>query len=293
MASDSTPASTPALVSVEWLAAHLDHPHVRLADVRWYLPHLGKSGRAEYDAGHIPGAVFVDLDTALAAQPASGPGRHPIPSPESFAAAMTRAGVGPHTHVIAYDDAGGAIAARLWWLLRYFGHQSVSVLDGGVTAWHAAGHPLSTQAPAISAQSEFVPRPQPGCVVDKSVVDRLRQDAGAVILDARAAERYEGKVEPVDARPGHVPGARSAPYSGNVSAETQTFLPPPQLAERYARLGVSPEKKVVAYCGSGVTACHTLLALHLAGHEGGLLYEGSWSDWSKDPSLPAATGPGE
>src|SRR5688572_26486595 len=254
MASDSTPAFSPALVSVEWLATHLDDPHVRLADVRWYLPHLGKSGRAEYDGGHIPGAVFVDLDAELAGPPASGPGRHPIPSPKSFAAAMKRAGVGPNTHVLAYDDAGGAIAARLWWLLRYFGHQRVSVLDGGITAWRAAGHPLSTAAPAISAPGDFVPRPQPGRVVDKSVVDRLRQDAGAVILDARAAERYEGRVEPVDARPGHVPGARSAPYAGNVSAETQIFLPPSVLAERYARLGVSPEKKVVAYCGSGVTA---------------------------------------
>ena len=290
MTSDSTgEGRVPALVSVEWLAARQNDPGIRVADVRWYLPHLGNSGRTEYEHGHLPGAVFIDLDTALAGPPASGPGRHPIPAPEVFAAAMSRAGVGPNTHVVAYDDSGGATAARLWWLLRYYGHELASVLDGGIAAWRAAGLPVISETSVPALAQAFVPQPQPDRVVAKETVDRLRSDPGAVILDARATERYEGRVEPVDARPGHIPGAESAPYVGNVSPETQTFLTPEQLRARYQQLGVTPDKTVVAYCGSGVTACHTLLALHLAGYPDGLLYEGSWSDWSKDPSLPAAT----
>jgi thiosulfate/3-mercaptopyruvate sulfurtransferase len=288
MAPDSTVA-TPALVSVEWLATHHDDPGVRIADVRWYLPHVGKSGRAEYEQGHLPGAVFIDLDTELAGPPGSGPGRHPIPAPDSFSAVMSKAGIGANSHVVAYDDTGGAIAARLWWLLRYFGHERVSVLDGGIAAWRSAGHPLSTDPPAHRETSRFAARPQPNRVVSKESVNQLRTDPRAVILDARAPERYEGRIEPVDARPGHVPGAKNAPFAVNVAPERLTFLEPQQLRRRYEDLGVSPDKTVVAYCGSGVTACQTLLALHLAGYEDGLLYEGSWSDWSKDPSLPAET----
>ena len=291
MTSDSTgDHRVPALVSAEWLSARQGDPSIRIADVRWYLPHLGKSGRAEYEHGHLPGAVFIDLDSELAGPPGSGPGRHPIPSPDQFSAAMGRAGIGPKTHVVAYDDSGGAVAARLWWLLRYYGHDRASVLDGGITAWRAAGLPIRSEASVPAPGEPFVPKAQPNRVAAKDVVNRLRTDPHTVILDARAAERYEGRVEPVDSRPGHIPGARSAPYAGNVSAETQTFLTPELLRARYRDLGVSREKTVVAYCGSGVTACHTLLALHLAGFDDAQLYEGSWSDWSKDPSLPAATG---
>src|SRR5688500_16342076 len=146
MSSDSTgDSSAPALVSVEWLARYLDDPAIRIADVRWYLPHLGRSGRAEYDAGHLPGAAFIDLATQLAAPPGSGPGRHPLPTPAHFSTAMSRAGIGPQTHVVAYDDSGGSIAARLWWLLRYYGHERVSVLDGGIAAWRTAGQPETTE----------------------------------------------------------------------------------------------------------------------------------------------------
>ena len=293
MTSDSTGASSaPALVSVEWLARHLDKPTVRIADVRWYLPHLGRSGRAEYDAGHLPGAIFIDLDTQLAAPSGSGPGRHPLPRPAQFAAAMSRAGIGPETHVVAYDDSGGSIAARLWWLLRYYGHERISVLDGGIAAWRAARQPETAEQPTVTATAfDAVPRLER--VVGKKAVDRLRHDPAAIVLDARASERYEGRSEPVDARPGHVPGAKSAPFTDNLAVPTPTFRSAGQLRDHYQRLGVSPDKTVVAYCGSGVTACHTLLALHIAGYPHGLLYEGSWSDWSKDPSLPAATGPSE
>jgi thiosulfate/3-mercaptopyruvate sulfurtransferase len=287
MASDSTGDSR-ALVTADWLAERLQRPDIRVADVRWYLPHLGKSGRAEYMAEHIPGAVFVDLDTELAGPPGSGPGRHPLPGPEPFATAMSRAGVGPTTHVVAYDDSGGAIASRLWWLLHYYGHSRASVLDGGIAAWRAVGHPLTTEVPSY-ARGDFKAIVVRDRVVDKQRVDALRLDPSAIVLDARATERYEGRVEPVDARPGHIPGAKSAPFAENLAAPEPTFLNSGKLRDRYARLGVTPEKTVVAYCGSGVTACHTLLALHLAGFPHGLLYEGSWSDWSADPSLPAAT----
>jgi thiosulfate/3-mercaptopyruvate sulfurtransferase len=251
----------------------------------------GKQGRQEYERGHIPGAVFIDLDTELAGPPGSGPGRHPLPSPEQFAVAMARAGIGDETYVVAYDDSGGSIAARLWWLLRYFGHPQVSVLDGGITAWVAEGRPVTTEVPAV-APARFTPRPQPGWVVTKEVVKRLLGDPSAVLLDARAPERYEGRVEPVDPRAGHIPGARSAPFAGNLTeGPVPRFRPPAELRARYEALGVPHAQTVVAYCGSGVTACHDLLALHVAGLPDGLLYEGSWSDWSADPSLPAATRP--
>lgn len=286
----------PALVSTEWLAAHLDDPQVRIADVRWYLPTTGKVGRNEYAAGHLPGAVFVDLDSALAAPRGSGPGRHPLPAPEAFAATMAQAGISGATHVVAYDDSGGSIAARLWWLLRYFGHERVSVLDGGIARWQVQGRPTTTEVPSLRSLAAnavpFVARPHPEWVVDKHAVDRLRADPSAVVMDARAAERYEGKLEPVDARPGHIPGARSAPFAGNLRAEPGPRLKPvDELRARYDALGVPQAKTVVAYCGSGVTACHTLLAMHMAGYPAGRLYEGSWSDWSSDPALPAASGP--
>jgi len=288
-----TGAKAPALVSTEWLATHVEDPGLRVADVRWYLPHLGKRGGEEYAQGHIPGAVFVDLERDLANPAGSGPGRHPLPSAPNFQEAMARAGVGPQTHVVAYDDFGGAIAARLWWLLRSFGHPRVSVLDGGIPRWILEGRAVEGGAasPVRSAEA-FVARTQPGWVVDREAVRRWSRDPRALVLDARAAERYEGRVEPVDPRAGHVPGARSAPFAENMLDEpAPRMLPRAALRERYQRLGAAGATPVVAYCGSGVTACHTLLALHLAGLPDGLLYEGSWSDWSSDPTLPAATGP--
>ncbi len=282
------PDAVPPLVTVAWLAQHLGDPHLRVADVRWYLPHLGKSGADEYTAGHIPGAVFLDLDTELSAPRGEGPGRHPLPTAMTFGAAMRRAGVNSDTHVVAYDDGGGT-AARLWWLLRYFGHDCVSLLDGGLRAWQAAGQPLETGPGGIMPPGNLVAHPRPDWVVDKDEVARLAS-ADAVILDARARERYEGRLEPIDARPGHIPAALSAPFAENVGADGR-FLDPDQLRAKYAALGVDEAETVVAYCGSGVTACHDIFALHLAGRTDAKLYEGSWSDWAADPTLPAATGP--
>lgn len=284
------PLTTPAgpLVDVRWLADHLGDPRVRVVDCRWYLS--GRRGADEYARGHIPGAVHLDVDADLAGPAQRGPGRHPLPSPADFARVLSRAGIGPGSLVVGYDDAGGAIAARLWWLLRYFGHPGGRVLDGGLQAWTAAGHALSTEAPAIEQAPvmELVAGGAP--VADKARVDALRRDPSAVILDARARERYEGQSEPIDARPGHIPGARSAPFVENLRAPSGAFLERAELERRYRDLGALEAETVVCYCGSGVTACHDLLALATLGREDAILYEGSWSDWARDATLPAAKG---
>lgn len=281
--------SASPLVGVSWLADHLDDPGVVVADVRWYLQ--GKRAADEYAQGHIPGAAFVDLDADLAARPAPGrPGRHPLPSAATVSAMLSRIGAGPGTLVVAYDDAGGAIAARLWWLLRYFGHGGGRVLDGGIQAWTAAGHPLDTAVRPRPAATPMLLGPRPGMVADKRDVQRVAGRPDAAVLDARVRERFTGEVESVDARPGHIPGARNAPHPSNLVAPGGVFLPPDELRRRYAALGAMDARTVVASCGSGVTACHTLLALALAGREDALLYEGSWSDWAADPALPAAMG---
>lgn len=275
------------LVSTEWLAAHLDDPQVRVVDVRWYLTEPGR-GREDYAAGHIPAAVFLDLDAELAAPRGQGPGRHPLPTPEQFAAAAGRAGIGPDTHVVAYDASGGAYAARLWWLLRYFGHERVSLLDGGWPAWQAGGYLATTDLLSV-APAEFIAVPRAAMVVDADAVDTLRRDPRALVLDARASERYEGRVEPIDPQAGHIPGARSAPFAGNLRDDGH-MKSADELRDRYLALGADAADPIVCYCGSGVTAAHDVFALFLAGRTDALLYEGSWSDWSSEPTRPVATG---
>lgn len=282
-----TTQAIPLLVTPEWLAAHLGDPAIQIVDVRWYLTERGR-GRAEYLEAHIPGASFMDIDDDLAARRGQGPGRHPLPEPAAFAAAAGRAGIGTGTHVVAYDGSGGAYAARLWWLLRYFGHERVSLLDGGWPAWLAGGHP--TEAGAREATpATFIPVPHPEMVLDAAAVEDLRRDPNAVLLDARAIERYEGRVEPIDPHAGHIPGARPAPYAGNLGDDGR-MKTPGELRERYAALGVDTAQRVACYCGSGVTAAHDVFALFLAGRTDALLYEGSWSDWCGDPARPIATG---
>jgi thiosulfate/3-mercaptopyruvate sulfurtransferase len=277
------------LVTVPWLAAHLDDPRVVVADVRWYLS--GKRAADEYARGHLPRAAFVDVDAELASPPGPGrPGRHPLPSAAQVSAVLSRLGAGPDTTVVAYDDAGGGIAARLWWLLRYFGHGGGRVLDGGLQAWTASGRPLVTDSHAARPAPPLALVPDPRMVVDKRRVAALARSPAGLVLDARAPERFEGKVEPIDARPGHVPGARNAPFVENLVAPEGPFRDRADLARRYAALGADRAETIAAYCGSGLTACHDLLALALAGRPDGLLYEGSWSDWAADPALPAAQG---
>ncbi len=283
---------TPLLVSTDWLAGHLTDPDLRIADVRWYLIDKTRQGVVEYTRGHIPGAVFIDVDHDLAAPFGQGPGRHPLPRPEAFAEAMSRAGIGDETYVVAYDDAGGANAARLWWLLRYFGHERVSLLDGGIVQWQKEARPLERETPVVP-KAQFTPRsPKRERVVDKAAVEALAKSPRAVVFDVRAPERYRGEVEPIDPRAGHVPGAKSAPYAGNLrGSDDLRFLEPEALRARFEALGAGRAEQIVSYCGSGINATLGIFALRLAGFGETLLYEGSWSDWSRDQSRPAATGP--
>lgn len=283
----SRPASLRApLVDVAWLGAHLHDPKLRVIDLRWYL--AGKTGAAEYAKGHVPGAVFVDLERDLTGP--VGPGRHPIPSPAQLERAMRAAGVSADTRVVVYDDAGGSVAARLWWLLTAHGHARVHVLDGGYPAWLAAQGVTTTEVPVVGAGDFAVTVSVQPPVVDRHHVESIRQRNAWTLLDARVAERYRGEVEPVDARPGHIPGARNAPWTDNLV--DGRFADAKTLRARYRALGVVPGTTVVCYCGSGVTACHDILALSLARISAirVKLYEGSWSDWARDPDRPAALG---
>ncbi|MFL6139469.1 MAG: sulfurtransferase [Frankiaceae bacterium] len=271
------------LIGVAELAAALagDAPPAVL-DVRWSL--TGPPGRDAYDGGHVPGACFVDLDRDLADPP--GPrGRHPLPGERRFEAVMRAAGVRDDGTVVVHDAADGTSAARAWWLLRYHGHPDVRLLDGGFAAWRAAGQPVS-QEPCAPRAGDFTARPGQLPVLDAAAAARLA--AEGVLLDARAAERYRGEVEPVDPVAGHVPGAVSAPTTANVAADGR-LLPAGELLARFAALGARPGVPVGAYCGSGVTAAHEVLALEVAGIPAAL-YPGSWSEWIADSSRPVATG---
>ncbi|MGP3923744.1 sulfurtransferase [Streptomyces sp. 8N616] len=254
-----------------------------LLDVRWQLG--GPPGRPAYDEGHLPGAVYIDLDTELAGPAGAGRGRHPLPDLDVFGAAMRRAGVSADRPVVAYDGGPGWGAARAWWLLRWAGHEDVRVLDGGLAAWTAEGRPLSTVAPE-PAEGTFVPRP--GALPLLSADDAAALARSGVLLDARAGERYRGEVEPIDPVAGHIPGAVSAPTTENAT-EDGRFRAAPELRERFAALGAKEEARVGVYCGSGVSAAHEVLALAVAGIPAAL-YVGSWSEWSADPSRPVATG---
>jgi thiosulfate/3-mercaptopyruvate sulfurtransferase len=253
-----------------------------LLDVRYRLG--GPPGRPEYAKGHIPGARYVDLDAELAAPP--GPrGRHPLPDPEVFGAAMRRAGVNAASVVVVYDDANGWGPARAWWLLRWAGHERVRVLDGGLAAWRAGGHPLSTEEPP-PGEGDFVPRPGSLPVLDADGAAELARRG--LLLDARAGERYRGEAEPIDPVAGHIPGAVNAPTTETVGPDGR-FRPAGELARHFAALGTSEAPEVGVYCGSGVSAAHEILALAVAGIPA-TLYPGSWSEWTA-LARPVATGP--
>ncbi|GAA4735963.1 sulfurtransferase [Isoptericola chiayiensis] len=255
-----------------------------LLDVRWAL---GRSdGRDRYEEGHLPGAVYVDLDTELAAAPDPAEGRHPLPGAAAFQAAARGWGVCTDSRVVVYDAVGGTSAARAWWLLRWFGHDAVRILDGGLDAWVRGGFPLESGA-TRRERGDVVVRPGHLPVLDADGAADWTDDGG-VLLDARAAERYRGEVEPVDPRAGHVPGAVSAPTTANLS-DDGTFRSAEELTRRFAELGATGRAPVGVYCGSGVTAAHEVAALASIGVEAAL-YPGSWSQWSNDPSRPAATG---
>jgi thiosulfate/3-mercaptopyruvate sulfurtransferase len=274
----------------------LDHvrsaePHLRIVDCRWVLGQPG-AGAVAFAAGHLPGAVHVDIDDDLSDLHGYGaPGRHPLPTPAAFAAVIRRLGIGDRDLVVAYDDVGGWVAARLWWMLESLGHWAVAVLDGGVQAWLDAGGELTTELPSFAPSSpdELHLGDAWSGVIDR---DELKARLGSVVLlDARAAARYRGETEPLDPVAGHIPTARNAPVDGNLAAPAGAFLPPAELAARFRDLGADGSAgPVVTSCGSGISALHHALALRAAGLPDPILYVGSYSDWSRSGES-VATGP--
>ncbi len=274
------------LVDVDVLAAAVaaGEPPV-LLDVRWRLG--GPPGRDDYAAGHLPGAVFVDLDTGLWWPPGPG-GRHPLPDPVALQRILRAAGVRTGRPVVVYDADEGQAAARAWWTLRWAGHRPVAVLDGGYAAWVAAGHPVTTDVPS-PVPGDITVRPGAMPVLDADAAAGLGRDG--VLIDARAPARYRGETEPVDPVAGHIPGAVNLPTTGHTGPDGR-LRPAGDLRSAFAGVGVAEGVRVGAYCGSGVTAAHTVLALHRAGRTDAALYVGSWSDWVTGPDRPVATGPG-
>ena len=277
------------LVAAEALAAELDNPDWVVVDTRFDLKDPD-AGRRAYDAGHIPGAYYAHLDHDLAGPVRPRSGRHPLPDPSALAALFDAWGVGPGVQLVACDDSGGALAARLWWLARWLGHDAVAVLDGGLAAWRALDLPLTAGPPAPRRSRGFTPRVREGVEVDVDTLGAGLVTRELLLIDARAAARFRGETEPIDARAGHVPGAINAPFQDNLGPDGR-FLDRDLLRARYTTLlgGRLPER-IVSMCGSGVTACHNLLALEHAGMHGARLYVGSWSEWIRDANRPIATG---
>lgn len=267
------------LVSAAWLSEHLGE--VTVVDVRSYFD--GKSGRGAYADGHIEGAVFCDLDDDLADPPAESGGRHPLPSPGRFATTMSRLGIGDDSSVVVYDAASGMVAGRLWWMLDSLGIDA-AVLDGGLPAWDA---PLVPEA-SVPDVASFSAKPWPAERFVTADEVAARPDA-TVLVDARSKQRYAGESSVLDPRSGHIPGAKSIEWAGNIAVRG-IFMPPEALAERYGRSGIDADTDVIAYCGSGVSACNDLLALRLMGNNNAKLYVGSWSEWGADTDRPLETG---
>lgn len=279
------------LVSPAWLSEYVRHPGVAVVDVRWSPTGSTPVARRGFEDGHVPGAVFLDIDRDLAARAFSaGPGRHPLPSPESFASTMSSVGVDDEMLVIAYDDVRGSVAARLWWMLWITGRRA-ALLDGGLQAWEADGGGIETGPARTREPAVFAPVPWPSDrIVDADAVALTARAKVAPVLDVRAGERYRGELEKIDPVAGHIPGAVSAPWEDNLDPETGRFLPAATLRERYEALGVRGDA-TICHCGSGVTACLGLFALRYAGFGDARLYEGSWSDWVSEDEHSVASGP--
>jgi thiosulfate/3-mercaptopyruvate sulfurtransferase len=277
------------LTDVDTLHRHLDDPDWCIVDCRFSLTDT-EQGRRAYAASHLPGARYAHLDEDLSGPVVRGvTGRHPLPAVDRMAATLSRWGIDGTVQVVAYDDAGGSVAARLWWILRWLGHEAVAVLDGGWNAWLDAGLPVTAASARWHARA-FTPGVRPHLLTDADHVQTLRTDPGCLLIDARAPARYRGEHEPIDPVAGHIPGARSAPFNDNLTPEGR-MRTPEELRARFAELfGPVPVHRVVSYCGSGVTACHNLLAIAHAGLGDAVLYAGSWSEWIADPNRPVAKG---
>jgi thiosulfate/3-mercaptopyruvate sulfurtransferase len=275
------------VISIQELQPHLGDSECVVVDCRFSLANTER-GREDYLRNHIPGAVYAHLDEHLSGPVIPGEtGRHPLPEIDAFCHTLSSWGISNDSQVVVYDDACGAIAARLWWMMLWLGHDSVALLDGGWPLWVAGGHPCHSGAEKRK-QSVFIPRPRPELAVSISDVNRIRTDPAFRLVDAREAERYRGEVEPIDPVAGHIPGALSVPYRENLDS-AGCFLPAEELRKRYSvSLGDTSADKTVFYCGSGVTASHNLVAMSHAGLGLGKLYLGSWSEWITDPNRPVA-----
>ncbi len=287
-----TAFNSDALVSTDWLAEHLAAPDIRLVDGSYYLPHEGLDPRAEYEAHHIPGAVFFDIDE-IADTSVDLP--HMLPPPEKFSARVRKLGLGDGVRIVAYDQRGLFSAARVWWTFRLFGHRDVAVLDGGLVKWMAEGRPVEEGA-AKPEERHFTARTNSLMVRDREQVLANIDSGREQVLDARSRGRFEGtEPEPRQGlRGGHIPGSRNLPFTELLDRETQTLLPPDRLAERFAAAGIDMKRPVITSCGSGLTAAVLALGLHIAGHKDVALYDGSWTEWGDpDSGLPVATGPAD
>ena len=273
------------LVSTDELALHLADPDWAIVDCRFTLDDVER-GRRDYLQTHVPRAVYAHLNEDLAGKVIPGvTGRHPLPPVDVFISKLTTWGIGSGVQVVAYDDRGGAYAARLWWMLRWLGHDAVALLDGGWTKWQQEGRPLKSGIDTRLARS-FFPHLRPELFASQADVDAMRLDADFLVMDARNSERFKGENEPIDLVAGHIPGAKSTPFLENLAPDG-TFLPQDVLRERYKKiLGNIPAQRVASYCGSGVTAAHNLVAMAHAGLGEGRLYVGSWSDWITNSELP-------
>jgi thiosulfate/3-mercaptopyruvate sulfurtransferase len=273
------------LVTVRELAARLADPDWLVVDCRFDLADRDAGARA-WRAGHIPGAIHADLERDLSAPVTPQTGRHPLPEIDTFVATLSRWGVTDNTQVAACDAGNSTYAARLWWMLRYLGHDAVAVLDGGYAAWLEEGQAVSN-ASAMRRPGRFVARPRPAMLCDATdVAGELAR--GELVVDVRGAERFAGKLEPLDTVAGHIPGAVNLPFQLNLDAKSR-FRPKAEIAELWrARTGLTDGSRLTCMCGSGVTACQALLALEVAGRPGGRLYAGSWSEWIRDPTRPVA-----
>lgn len=282
-------ANRDALVSTEWLAAHLNAPDVRVVDGSYYLPHEGLNPRAEYETQHIPNAVFFDIDEIA---DTANPLPHMLPPPEKFSARVRKLGLGDGVRIVVYDQRGIMSAPRVWWTFRFFGHADVAVLDGGLPKWLHEGRPVE-DGPVRVGERHFTPRVNSVMARDRGqMLANLRRHREQV-LDARAAGRFEGRdPEPrAGLRGGHIPGSLNLPFAELLRRDTQTMLPPEQLRARFAAAGVDMRRPVVTTCGSGITAAVLALGLHLAGHADAALYDGSWADWGQPGETPVETGP--
>ena len=276
------------LVDTATLASHLADPEWLVVDVRSSLADLDY-GRNAYVEGHVPGAVFADLNRDLSGEPGEGRGRHPLPDVTTMASRLGDLGVGPDVQVVAYDDADGAYAARLWWMLRYLGHDAVAVLDGGFGAWTAEGRPVASGVERREARElDVAVRSEMAVTADD--VDDIRLDASRVLVDSRSPDRYRGANETIDPVAGHIPGARNRFFKANVDSSGRMRDAEALRPELEAALGGVAPERVVVYCGSGVTACQNLLALEHVGLAGAKLYPGSWSEWIADATRPVAVG---